>query len=52
MSQRVSQRAEDEQLEERVQDVENKGDNHGQAYLEGGLNDRVEISNHHGGKAQ
>lgn len=45
----VNRRAEDEQLEEGVQDMENKGDNRGQGYLEGSLNDEGEILNHRGG---
>lgn len=52
MAQWVNQRAEGEQLEEGVQDMENKGDNRGQAYLEGGLSDGVEISNHRWGKRE
>lgn len=52
MPQRVNQRAKDEQLEEGVQDMKNKGDNRGQAYLGGSLNDEGEMSNHRGVKGR
>ena len=52
MTQWVDQWVEDEQLEERVQDMKNKGDNGGHAYLDGDLNDGVEISNHRGGEGK
>jgi hypothetical protein len=52
MPQRVNQGAEDEQLEDGVQDMKNKGDNGGQAYLEDSLNDEGEILNHCGGEGR
>jgi hypothetical protein len=52
MPQRVNQRAEDEQLEEGVQDMKNKGDNRGQAYLRGSLHDEGEMSNHRRGEGR
>lgn len=52
MTQGVNQRAENEQLEEGVQDMKNKGDNCGQGYLERSLNDEGEISKHRGGEGR